>query len=79
MPNLASLGSLLCTLLNKKSIFHWNLDHEKVFEKIKQETINLTENTHFDIKLKTRIKTEASHNGLEASSEQRHGNDWKTI
>ena len=52
-PNLASLGSLLCPLLNKKSIFQWNNDHTKAFEKIKEEIVNLTENTHFDVKRKT--------------------------
>ena len=46
--------------------------------KIKQ-IINLTENTHFDVKLETRIKTAASHNDLGASLEQLHGDDWKTI
>ena len=78
VPNLASLGSPLRPLLNKKSIFQWNNDHTKAFEKIKEEIVNLTENTHFDVKRKTRIKTDASHNGLGASLEQLHGNDWKT-
>ena len=79
VPNLASLGSPLRPLLNKKSIFQWNDDHTKAFEKIKEEIVNLTENTHFDVKRKTRVKTDASHNGLGASLEQLHGNDWKTI
>ena len=79
VPNLASLGSPLLPLLDKKSIFHWNFDHTKAFEKIKQEIMNLTENTHFDVKLETRIKTDASHNDLGVSLEQLHGNYWKTI
>ena len=79
VPNLASLGSPLRPLLNQKSIFQWNDDHTKAFEKIKQEIVNLTENTHFDVKQNTRVKTDASHNGLGASLEQLHGNDWKTI
>ena len=79
VPNLASLGSPLRALLNKKSIFHWNDDHTKAFEKIKPEIVNLTENTHFDVKRNTRVKTESSHNGLGASLEQLHENDWKTI
>ena len=79
VPNLASLGSPLRPLLNKKSIFQWNDDNTKAFEKIKQEIVNLTENTHFDVKRNTRVKTDAFHNGLGASLEQLHGNDWKTI
>ena len=50
VPNLASLGSPLRPLLNKKSIFQWNDDHTKAFEKVKQEIVNLTENNHFDVK-----------------------------
>ena len=79
VPTLASLGSPLRPLLNKKSIFLWNDDHTKAFEKIKQEIVNLTENTHFDVKRNTRVKTDASNNGLGASLKQLHGNDWKTI
>ena len=63
VPNLASLGSPLRPLLNKKSIFQWNDDHKEAFEKIKEEIIHLTENTHFDVKSNTRVKTDASHNG----------------
>ena len=79
MPNLVSLESPLRPVLIKKSFFHWSFDHTKAFEKIKQEFINLTEKTHFGVKRKTRIKTDASHNGLEASLEELHVNDWKTI
>ena len=77
VPNLASLGSPLRPLLNKKSIFLWN--DTKAFDKIKLEIVNLTENTHFDVKRSTRVKTDASHNGLGASLKQLHGNDWKTV
>ena len=56
VPNLASLRSPLRPLLNKKSIFIWNEDHTKAFEKIKLEIVNLTENTHFDVKRSTRVK-----------------------
>ena len=39
----------------------------------------LYENTYFDFKRNTRIKTDASHDGLGVSLEQLHGNDWKTV
>ena len=38
VPNLASLGSPLRPLLNKKSIFQWNDDHTKAFERIKEKS-----------------------------------------
>ena len=37
------------------------------------------ENTYFDFKRNTRIKTDASHDGLGVSLEQLHGNNWKTV
>ena len=79
VPNLASLGNPLRPFLNMKSIFLWNEVHTKAFDMIKLEIVNLTENTHFDVKRSTRVKTDASHNGLGASLEQLHGNDWKTV
>ena len=77
VPNLASLGSPLKPLLNKKSFFSGNEDHTKAFERIDLEIVSLTENKHFDVKRVTRVKTDAAHNGLGASLEQLHGNDWK--
>ena len=56
-----------------------NEEHKKAFEKIKDETVNFAENTHFNVKRNTRVKTDASHNGLGASLEQLHENDWKTV
>ena len=79
VPNLASLGNPLRTSLKKRSIFQWNDDHTKAFEKIKQKIVSLTENTNFDVKRNTRVKTDASHIGSRASLEQLHGSDWKTI
>ena len=38
-----------------------------VFEKLKLETVTLTKNTHFDVKLKSRVKSDASHKGLGAT------------
>ena len=50
-----------------------------VFEKLKSETVTLTENTHFDVKLKSRVKSDASHNGLGATRttpRERLGSDF---
>ena len=76
--NLATLGSPLRSLLKKKSIFHCNEEQAKAF-KIKEETVNLAENTLFDVKRNTRVTKDESHNGLGASLKQLHGNDWKTV
>ena len=62
-----------------KLISPWNEDHTKAFERIKLQLVSLTKNTHFDFKRNTRVKTDASHNGIGASPKQFHGTDWKTV
>ena len=79
VPSLASLGSALGLLLNKKSIFSWNEDRTEAFEKKKLEIFNLTKNTYVDVKRNTRVKTNVSHNGQGARFDGNHGNDWKTV
>ena len=61
VPNLSYLSSPLRPLLVKKSIYHWNDEHTKVFEELKQQIVNITENNHFDKKRMSRLKTDASH------------------
>ena len=50
VPNLSTLSSLLRPLLNKKSVYKCDNDHYIAFEKLKAEIVNITENSHFDIK-----------------------------
>ena len=79
VPNLSTLSSPLRPLLNKKSVYKWDINHSIAFEKLKAENVNITENSHFDIKEKTRLKTDASHNRLGATLEQLQDDQWKTI
>ena len=79
VPNLSTLSSPLRPLLNEKSVYKWDNDHSIAFENLKAEIVNITENSHFDIKEKTRLKTDPSHNGLGATLEQLQGDQWKTI
>ena len=60
VPNLLTLSSPLRPLLIKKLVYKWDNDHSIAFEKLKAEIVNNTENSHFDIKEKTRLKTDAS-------------------
>ena len=62
VSNLSTLSSTLRPLLNKKSVYKWDINHSIAFEKLKAEIVNITGNSHFDIKEKTRLKTDASHN-----------------
>ena len=79
VPNLSTLSSPLRPLLNKKLVCKWDTSHSIAFEKLKAEIVNITENSPFDIKEKTRLKTDASHNGLGATLEQLQDDQWKTI
>ena len=78
VPNLSTLSSPLRPLLNKKSVYNWDTSHSIAFEKLKAEIVNITENSHFDVKEKTRLKTDASHNGLGATLEELQDDQWKT-
>ena len=79
VPNLSTLNSPLRPLLNKKSAYKWDNVHSAAFEILKSDIINITENSHFDIKEKNRLKTDVSHSGLGATLEQLLGDQWKTI
>ena len=76
---ISDLSSPLRPLLNKKSVYKWDNVHSASLEKLKSKIVNITENSHFDITEKTRLKTDASHKGLGATLEQLQGNQWKTI
>ena len=56
-------------LLNKRSVYHWDKNHSFAFENLKTHIAKLTKNSHFHIKEKTRLKTNASHNSLGAALE----------
>ena len=79
VPNLSTLSSPLRPLLNKKSVFKWDNVHSSAIEKLKSETVNINENSHFDIIEKIRLKTDASHSGLNATLEQLLGSSTKMI
>ena len=79
VPNLSALSSPLRPLLNKKSIYKRDNVHSSAFEKLKSEIVYITKNSHFDIKEKTRLKTDASHSGIGTTLEQLQGGQWKTI
>ena len=59
VSNLSSLSSPLRPLLVKKSVCQWNDEHTKAFEELKQQIVNIIENNHFDIKMMSRLKTDA--------------------
>ena len=53
--------------------------HVEAFEKVKNEICNTVTNHHFNVKLNTRVKCNASQLGLGASIEQDHRGNWKTV
>ena len=70
VPNLSTLSSALRHLSNKKIVYLWSDSHMKVFEELKNQIVKETENDQFDIRRKSRLKTDASHNRLGATLEQ---------
>ena len=79
IPNLAKICHPLRPLLKKNEKFIWNETHQLHFEHIKTVIANATENTHFNPPLETRIKCDASRQGLGAALEQLDCEGWKTV
>ena len=79
IPNLAPLCREFRNLLQKDTKYIWTNHHQTKFENIKKCIRNLTENTHYDTKRKTRVKTDASRSGLGAVLEQETCDGWETI
>ena len=79
IPNLAKICHPLRPLLKKNEKFIWNEYHQTHFEHIKTVLANATENTHFNPTLETRIKCDASRQGLGAALEQLDCEGWKTV
>ena len=77
--NLAKICHPLRPLLKKSEKFIWTDIHQKHFEYIKTVIANATENTHFNPTLETRIKCDASRQGLGAALEQLDCDGWKTV
>ena len=79
IPNLAPICREFKTLLQKDTKYIWTNHHQRQFENIKECIRNLTENTHYDTKRKTRVKTDASRSVLGAVLEQETCDGWETI
>ena len=60
--------------------FEWGPEHTEVFEEIKQSVANIAKLKYYDPSRDTRVKCDASHNGLGASLEQQtEKNEWIPI
>ena len=79
IPNLAKICHPLRPLLKKNGKFLWTENHQTHFEHIKTTIANATENTHFNPTLETRVKCDASRQGLGAALEQLDSEGWKTV
>ena len=64
IPNMSQLCYPLRPLLKKNTKFFWMDEHEKQFTLIKEKIAETTEKKHFNPDLETRIKCDASRNGL---------------
>ena len=79
IPNFAKICHPLRPLLKKKEKFIWTDNHQTHFEHIKTVIANATENTHFNPTLETRIKCDASRQGLGAALLQLDCEGLKTV
>ena len=79
ITNLAKICHPLRPLLKKYEKFIWNENHQTHFEHIKTTIANAKKNTHFNPTLETRVKCDASRQGLGAALEQLDCEGWKMV
>ena len=83
-PKISELSETLRPLLSKnnrksQNKLDWKDHHTTAFEEFKKETINITENKHFDINKETRVKCDAGKKGFSACLEQNQNFIWKPV
>ena len=66
-------------LAKSQNKLDWKDNHTIAFNDIKAQIKQITENKHFDISKKTRVRCDASKKGLGACLEQKIGQIWKPI
>ena len=59
--------------------FIWTDTHQHLFDKIKLIIKNVTENTHNNPNVNTRVKCDESREGLRAALEQETAEGWKPV
>ena len=72
ITNLVTLSATNTT--NKSKNLYWEDKHTTAFTKIKIEKKTIIENKHFNINNETRVKCDASEDGLGACLKQKQGN-----
>ena len=65
--------------LKKNSKLDWNKEHTKSFQQIKKAIQQKIKNRHFDTNRQTRVRCDASKQGLGACLEQNYENNWYPI
>ena len=82
IANLATLSAPIRPLLSSsasKKKLEWNDKHSAAFKNIKNAIQNIKEQKHFNINNETRVKCDASKEGLGACLEQKENNNWHPI
>ena len=79
LPDLARKSNVFRSLLKNGAKFKWDLEHHCAFNEIKHDIANFTENAHYNPNLPTRVRCDASIEGLGAALEQQTSLGWKPI
>ncbi len=76
IPNLATESVSLRSLLEDKTAWSWNREHQLEWERLKQLLITAPVLKHYDVSKPTKITTDASKSGLGAVLQQKHEQHW---
>jgi hypothetical protein len=76
VPNFAEISKPLTKLTKKNSKFICSPEHMEAFNKLKAELSKSRVSAHFNLKLKTELRFDASNVGVGAILAQLHGDLW---
>jgi hypothetical protein len=80
ISNVADKTQLLRELLRKDRQFMWTMNHQREFDKLKNEIVSPKVLAKFDVNKKSRVSTDTSSFGIGAVLEQLQEDDnWKPV
>jgi len=79
IPNLASESTSLRSLLENRTVWSWNHEHQLEWDRLKQLLIEAPVLKHFDLSKATKVATDASNSGLGAALFQLHNKHWYPV
>ena len=76
IPNLGTESRALRSLLEERSVWTWNAEYQREWDRLKMLLVTAPVLKHYDLSKPTKIATDASKSGLAAVLQQKHDENW---